>query len=131
VLEQVEREKLHLTASALTVRMDSPIAVHVTLPDGKTRPVNPLEEDFSRLVNENYHRKWSVIAGAPPEDDITLTARSVGMQDKVVTSVKGIWVTAWGGTYRLTGTPQALEFLYHTGLGSRNSMGFGLFNILP
>lgn len=131
VLEQVEHETLHLTASTLTIRMDSPIDVHLPLPDGKTRPVNPLEEDFSRLVNENYRRKWSVVAGAPPEDEVKLTARSVGMQDKVVTSVKGIWVTAWGGTYRLTGTPQALEFLYHTGLGSRSSMGFGLFNILP
>lgn len=130
VLEQVEQENLHLTASALTIRMDSPIAVHVSQPDGKTRSVNPLEEDFSRLVNENYRRKWSIISGAPPEDEVKLTARSVGMQDKVVTSVKGIWVTAWGGTYRLTGTPQALEFLYHTGLGSRNSMGFGLFDIV-
>ena len=52
------------------------------------------------------------------------------MQDKVVTNVKGIWVTAWGGTYRLQGTPQALEYLYHTGLGSRSSMGFCLFDII-
>ena len=130
VLEEVEQETLHLTAPELTIRMDSPISVHLPLTDGKTCPVNPLEEDFSRLVEENYRRKWSAIAGAPPAEPLTITARSVGMQDKCVTRIKGIWVTAWGGTYRLRGTPQALEFLYHTGLGSRNSMGFGLFNIL-
>ena len=130
VLEEAEQESLHITGSAINIRMDSPLCVYTALPGGKTRSINPLEEDFSRLVNENYHRKWSVIAGAPPEDDITLTARSVGMQDKCVTNIKGIWATAWGGTYRLSGTPKALEFLYHTGLGRRSSMGFGLFDIV-
>ena len=130
VLEEAKRESLNLTGSVFNIRTDSPLCVHTALPNGRTRSVNPLEEDFSRLINENYRRKWSIVTGVDPEDDITLTARSVGMQDKCVTNIKGIWVTGWSGSYRLTGTSKALEFLYHTGQGSRNSMGFGLFDIV-
>ena len=61
---------------------------------------------------------------------LTLITLSVGQRDKCVTQIKGTWVNAWYGTYLLKGSPQAIQFLYHTGLGAKNSMGFGLFDIV-
>ncbi|WP_234407910.1 CRISPR-associated endoribonuclease Cas6 [Anaerosinus massiliensis] len=34
------------------------------------------------------------------------------------------------GVYKLTGQPELLNFLYHAGIGSRRSQGFGMFEIL-
>lgn len=34
------------------------------------------------------------------------------------------------GVYKLTGQPELLNFLYHAGIGSRRSQGFGFFEVL-
>lgn len=34
------------------------------------------------------------------------------------------------GVYKLTGQPELLNFLYHAGIGSRRSQGFGMFEVL-
>lgn len=132
VLREVHQEVLQLENSCrqLKIRPISPITVHKTLPDHHTYYYNPLDDEFSRLVNENYRRKWESATGELPEGNVELIALSVGRQDKVVTRIKGTIVNAWGGTYLLKGSPRAMEFLYHTGLGARNSMGFGAFEIL-
>jgi CRISPR-associated endoribonuclease Cas6 len=132
ILSEVHQEVLELspTCRSLKIRTLSPINVYHSLPNGKTRYYNPLEPEFSQLVNENYHHKWEGAVERPAEDDVELLALSVGLRDKCVTKIKKTWVTAWGGTYLLKGEPKALEFLYHTGLGAKNSMGFGAFEIL-
>ena len=39
-------------------------------------------------------------------------------------------LTAYSGTYELFGERKYLDFLYQTGLGSKNSQGFGMFEIM-
>lgn len=131
-LASVRQESVHLAEDCrqIKIRMLSPIAVYRTLPDGHTKPFNPLEDEFSQLVNQNYHFKWESATGEAAADDVEIIALSVGRRDKLVTKIKGTYVTAWGGTYLLKGNPRALEFLYHTGLGSKSSMGFGVFEII-
>ena len=53
----------------------------------------------------------------------------VGRRDKYVTKYKGFYLSAWLGEYQLTGPRKNLDFLYQTGLGCRNSQGFGMFEI--
>lgn len=132
VLSKVHQEVLRLDSSCrqLKIRFLSPITVCKTFPDRHTHYYNPLDDEFSRLVNANYHRKWESATGEVPEDNVELIALSVGRGNKVVTRIKGTIINAWGGTYLLKGSPRAMEFLYHTGLGTKNSMGFGAFEIL-
>lgn len=131
-LSSVQQESIQLdnNCQQVKIRMLSPITVYRSLPDGHTQPFNPLEEEFSQLVNQNYHSKWQSATGEAAGDDVELVALSVGRHDKLVTKIKGTYVTAWGGTYLLKGKPRAMEFLYHTGLGAKNSMGFGAFEII-
>ena len=129
-LEEVETAQLHLDAHTVRLRMASPITVYSSLPDGKTRYYTPLDPEFSAGINANYHHKWRSATGTNAPGDVELTAEAVGQRDKCVTQFKGTWITAWYGRYQLKGDPQALQFLYHTGLGAKNSMGFGLFDLM-
>jgi CRISPR-associated endoribonuclease Cas6 len=126
-LEQVQRETFSITEGVLNIRMTSPITIYSSSREEKTRFYSPWEAEFVPLINQNYRRKWYSAYQTPPPGDIALSVRSVCHRDKCVTRVKGTYITAWGGEYRLTGSTEALRFLYHTGLGGKNSMGFGQF----
>ncbi|MGN1306358.1 MAG: CRISPR-associated endoribonuclease Cas6 [Faecousia sp.] len=49
---------------------------------------------------------------------------------RLVTAFKHTCITACYGGFLLQGAPQVPDFLYHTGLGTRNSQGFGMFDLL-
>jgi CRISPR-associated endoribonuclease Cas6 len=53
----------------------------------------------------------------------------VTQRDESVTRYKGFYITAWSGTYLLEGKRKYLDFLYQTGLGSKTSQGFGMFDV--
>ena len=48
---------------------------------------------------------------------------------KRATRFKTTFITAWHGRFVLEAPPRVLELLYDTGLGSKNSQGFGMFEI--
>lgn len=64
-----------------------------------------------------------------PEDRIILTPIDVNLKDKYVTKFKDTYITAWRGDYILEGSKEYINFLYYTGLGAKNSEGFGMFSI--
>ena len=51
-------------------------------------------------------------------------------RDKCVTKYKGFYITGWCGEYVLKGERKYLDFLYQTGIGSKNAQGFGMFDIV-
>lgn len=125
--------ELHLTdkeieAEELTIRMKSPICVYSTdRTTGKTMYYSPEDEAFSRYINENFRRKYQAYIGVFPEDDIRIRKEWVTPKDKYVTRYKGFYINGWNGTYVLSGKRRYLDFLYQTGLGSKNAQGFGMF----
>ncbi len=108
------------------VRMESPLTVHTTDGNGHTRCYSPYEDRFYELVAANARRKWESFRGAEPFSFAIEPAAETDFR-RLVTTFKGIYVTAWYGKFRLSGTPEVLDFLYHCGLGARNSQGFGMF----
>jgi len=120
-----------ITEEALHIRMLSPISVYSTDPiSKKTYFYAPWEEEFETQVNVNFYHKYKAYTGLEPESDIVLRPVKVSQKDKYVTSFKGFYVSGWLGEYELWGEPKYLDFLYQTGLGSRNSQGFGMFEVL-
>ena len=51
-------------------------------------------------------------------------------KDKKIIIYKGTVIKAWMGSYVLESEPQILELSYYTGLGSKNSQGFGMWDLL-
>ena len=118
-----------LFRSAATIEMLSPLTVHEPLPDGHTRYLSPTDEDFPLLLARNLESKLR--AAELPYPGFFGCGPIVKTLKKRVTTFKGIYVTGYMGRFRLETDPQCMAFLYDTGLGTRNSQGFGMFSILP
>lgn len=101
----------------------SPVAVYRTEPDGKTTFFSPDQPEFVPYLIANYENKYHAILGGEPEP---VTIEPMEPQRRIVTRFKEKWMTCYKGNYALTGSSQALEFIYNTGLGVKNSAGFGM-----
>lgn len=111
------------------IKMLSPICVYDTTSDGKTIYYNPNEPKFAQKINENFRNKYRAYTGLDPETNIEIRLEKSHPKDKYITKYKGFFIVAWKGHYVLQGEPKYLDFLYQTGLGGKNSQGFGMFEV--
>lgn len=107
---------------SLVVEALAPITAYRT-EGGKTLYFNPLNRDFPLLLEANLNRKAEAL-GLPPGN---LTVKPLGFHPlhKRLERYKGTWVEGWMGRYRLMGPPHLLRLALLTGLGAKNSQGFG------
>lgn len=112
------------------IQMIAPITVHTSCDDGRSHYYSPFEPDFFRLVNENFQHKYSAFCEETFTGGVKLSVLRCSERDKCVTTFKGTYITGWYGQFMLSGEEDYLEFLYYTGLGARNSQGFGMFKII-
>lgn len=127
VIRAVRLEDDRIFAGQMQVRTLSPVTVYRTEPDGHTTYFSPHEDAFYRAVETGARRKWRSVHGT--EDGFSLSVRPVdgARYARRMTRFKSTFITAWHGEFVLEGNPQTLDFLYQTGIGSKNSQGFGLF----
>lgn len=117
--------------TSVVIQMQSPMVVYQTdMVTRKTYFFTPEEDEFYQYIYENFKRKYTACYGIPPTSNIKMQAIEVKKQDKYVTNYKGFYITGWKGRYVLSGERKYLNFLYQTGLGGKNSQGFGLFDIV-
>ena len=120
----IENEELH-------IRMKSPCTVYSTDPDTKkTYYFTPADEEFPYMINENFLRKYTACFSIEPSSNIWIEPIYVTAKDKFVTKYKDFYICGFMGEYYLTGERKYLDFLYQTGLGSKNSQGFGMFDFI-
>lgn len=110
--------------------MQSPICVYHTDPiSRKTQYLNPLEDEFYVSILDNFRRKYKAYFGTFPDSDIEIAPECIGPRDKILTRYENFVIEAYRGRYRIKGDPSHIGFLYDTGLGAKNSQGFGMFTI--
>lgn len=119
----IENEKIH-------IRMLSPICVYRTKENGYTQFLSPESDLFYKYVSENFERKYYAAFGEKAKEMINIKLAEFSNKDKCFTKYKNYFIEAWGGCYILKGKREYLSFLYNTGLGAKNSQGFGMFEIL-
>lgn len=134
IVERVEVEKRNIQQREIEVDMLSPMTVYSTYEtvDGKkkTQFFDPSDEVFLHLIERNFHDKYEAYYGVPPSERLMIEPVDVRKNDRVVTSFKGFYITAWKGRYKLISSPENLTFLYRVGIGGRNSQGFGMFRMI-
>lgn len=123
-LERAER--ICLTDSA-DITMMTPLCVYTTRANGNRRFYSPEEEEFCRSAEKNLISKYEAFYGRKPGGAVSLEPIAVTPEDKCVTKYKGWYVTGYRGKYCLSAPPDVIDFAYYTGLGVKNSAGFGLF----
>lgn len=126
---QVSLKAVCVEAEELELRMDSPICVYSTDEDNFTQYYDPWCEEFAEAVNKNFIRKYYAAYEEMPLSCIEIEPIKVSKKDRYVTSYKSTYICGWKGIYRLRGEPEYLDFLYQTGLGSKNAQGFGLWEL--
>lgn len=117
----------HINSNNVIAQTNSPVSIHKTCEDGKTLYYSPPMAEFSEGLHSNFLNKYQAITGALP---LQLTITPLGEHKKIVTTYKKIWITAYKGKYLLEGDNKAIEFIYNTGLGAKNSQGFGMLDII-
>ncbi len=110
--------------------MKSPLTISSTMEKFDGKPFRyfytPDDKDFSDMVRNNLIRKYKAYDGTELDDEFTISPVDVRIQ-KV--TYKGITIPGYMGIFRISGSKRLMQFAYDTGLGSRNSQGFGLFDI--
>lgn len=116
------------------IKMLSPVTVYSTLttPDRrkKTYFYNPKEREFPELIKENIIKKYFALFNKkPPSDEFLIEPLKVTKADEKIVIYKGFIIKGWMGKYKLKGEPELLKLAYDVGIGSKNSQGFGCFEV--
>ena len=91
-------------------------------------PDDPL---FSKIVLDNAVRKYYAwTQEKAPSDGFSISCLDHTPHLAVI-SFKDTPVHGYTGRFQLTGDAKLLSFLYESGLGGKNSHGFGMFDIAP
>lgn len=115
----------------LIVKTVTPIVVYST--DFTTKYTvyySPEDIEFYEEIQNNAYRKYQAYYGVEPDSYVEIKEASDMTAKKLVTKYQGSYIEAWYGNFILFGKRKYLDFLYQTGLGSKNSQGFGMFNII-
>lgn len=121
-LRGLEQEPLPPPTEGLEVEALAPITVYRTL-EGSTQYYNPWNREFALLVSENLNRKARALG--LEEGKVSLRPLGVRPGHKRLERYKGTWVEGWMGRYRLEGPAPLLQLSLLSGLGAKNSQGFG------
>lgn len=127
---EIHCSDVEISNQKIEVKMISPITVYGTDLGGKTTYYNPFDRSFSEAVVNNSKRKYEAYVGRPYEDEVRFEVVHVNEKDKYLTRYKGFIIEGYKGVYKIGGSETLLKLLYDAGIGSKNSQGFGMFDII-
>jgi CRISPR-associated endoribonuclease Cas6 len=110
----------------------SPITVYSTLytAEGKKRTYyfSPYEQEFSQLVSINLARKYRAYKGEDIQGNVGITP--IGRPKESIVLFKDTVIKAWAGRFIVKGDKRLIEIAYEAGIGSKNSAGFGMVEVV-
>ena len=112
-------------AGKAVFEMDTPAVHYITDKNGFSTYFSPADEEFAIGLRDNVIRKYAAFYGKNPDGEVSVRSIKLSARNKCVTRYKKTFITGYYGKYKVIAPPDVLEFIYHTGLGGKNSMGFG------
>ncbi|NHV60729.1 MAG: CRISPR-associated endoribonuclease Cas6 [Candidatus Verstraetearchaeota archaeon] len=113
------------------IRTLSPITVYSTLMthEGKKKTYyySPYEKEFSKFIDLNAKKKYTILKGKNIKSNIKIDPLKVR---EVIVLYKGTVVRGWMGTFCLSGSTSLINVVYDAGIGAKNSQGFGMFEVV-
>ena len=109
----------------------SPITVYNTI-DNKTYFYSPNENKFYELIKQNLLKKYKAYYKDYNVDNFDFDIELLkfdNKRDKKVIVYKNNCIISYEGIYKISGDKEILKFAWNTGLGSKNSQGFGMFEV--
>jgi len=119
--------------SRMGIRVMTPLVMYSTLltPGGrkKTYYYNPLEPEFTELIDRNLRKKHEAFYGKEPRAR-KLSLKPEGRFSERIIKYRDNIIKGYTGDFTIEGNKKLLKLAYDCGLGSKNSQGFGMFYIL-
>jgi len=118
------------------VRFLSPVTVYSTLltGDGRKRTYyySPFEKEFTEQIQANLKKKYQAVFGERAKEDwrFELEPDRVDPRNQRILKYKGTVIKAWDGIYHLNADEELFRLAYDTGLGAKNSQGFGMMEVV-
>ncbi|MDP9750248.1 CRISPR-associated endoribonuclease Cas6 [Thermoanaerobacter pentosaceus] len=122
--------------SKARIKFISPVVMYSTLKEGDikyTYYYSPWDEKFSPLLLNNLLKKYELVYNVKAKDPYFKLYPLSKQEDRRYSKMikyKNVYVKGWMGIYEVETTPELLELAYYTGLGAKNSQGFGCFEII-
>lgn len=124
IREEPKEELLVYTLSPITVSSTAMIGENK-----KTYYYTPMEKEFSEMIRKNLTKKIIAFTGSEP-DNLDFEIKKAGDKLKEsVLSYKGFVIKGWNGEFLLKGSKEIMSAALNSGLGSKNSQGFGFIMI--
>lgn len=131
-IKKIENSHVQLGNSE-KIYTKSPIVAYKTLENDKRRKTlyySPYEDEFEEVLKENLVNKYKAIHGHKPEEDefkIKLLETKKPKSSSI--NYQGHIIKGWNGEFLIEGAPELLQIAYDTGLGLKNSQGFGCIEV--
>lgn len=134
-IKSISVHKNFTPADKVQIKMLSPVVAYRTVLEGDkkhTEYYSPWQKEFGPLVTNNLLRKYQILYGNLPEntDFRVIPNGSQEQKFKTIINYKGTVIIGYSGIYWLKGNPDLIEVAYNTGLGSKNSQGFGCWEVV-
>ncbi|SHG49718.1 CRISPR-associated endoribonuclease Cas6 [Thermosyntropha lipolytica DSM 11003] len=132
-LKSINVHKPVVFKEKMRIKMMSPVVAHTTEEiNGKRRTTyfSPWDVPFDSLILSNLNKKYWILKGKYPEGDLKVVPCD-SHKDKFLKIIryKNFIIKGYLGNYYLVGDPELMEIAYYTGLGAKNSQGFGCFEV--
>lgn len=133
-IDEIEARSINIAGDNIRIFMLSPVVTYSTVVrNGRnyTYYYSPYEEMFSKNISSNLGKKARLVhAQLPREGQIIITPDVVSPRDKKIVNFKGTVIKGWMGIYKIKGPKELLQVALDAGIGSKNSQGFGCFDII-
>lgn len=144
---QLEKNRLYMQTveivpkpsfnAEVKIRTLSPITVYKTtiqdingIAKKYTKYFEPNDQDFKELIRQNIIEKFFVITGKKLEN-FEFDIIPLGNYRIVPMKYMDTFIKAVEGNFKIkTNQPEVIEKVYDAGLGSKNSQGFGMIEIM-
>lgn len=125
-------EKQNVNGNEAILETLSPVVAYSTLTKGDgsryTCYFQPGEKEFEKIAAENLRKKYEAMTGERIEEELCI--RCVSGPRLSIIQYKGTIIKGYMGKLKLSGSQRLIQTAVDTGLGSKNSMGFGCVRVV-
>lgn len=132
-LDDVQFESFEKGPDKLMINMLSPLVVYSTnivAQKKKTYYYSPWEEEFKEQIENNLFKKYQLINHNNVKRNFQIKPLFSSKEKPRIIMYRNFVIKGWIGKFSISGTPELLQIGYATGLGAKNSMGFGCFEVV-
>ncbi len=130
-LENLEVQPTPEFSDEFLIKTLSPITAYRTFEKEKKfyRYYNPEEPEFNELLKENLRKKYTILTGKELKE-FPFEIQPHKKVKKTLIKYKDFPIEAYDGIFKVKTDPELFKKVYDTGLGSKNSQGFGMIQVV-